>query len=100
MSINETIHTHWRDWASLIYLLICITDFIIAPIWFNLEIKYFCTNLLKEHAALMIEKGATCGVSPWSPLTLINGGIFHLSFGAILGATAWNRHKETITDDD
>jgi hypothetical protein len=77
------------------YLAICCTDFIIAPIWFNLEIKYFCLDLLKEHAVLMIEKrGATCGILPWSPLTLINGGIFHLSFGAILGATAWNRHKE------
>ena len=37
-------------------------------------------------------------VSRWIPLTLGGGAMFHLSFGAILGATSFNRHKENITD--
>jgi len=32
--------------------------------------------------------------SRWVPLTLQGGAMLHLSFGAILGATSWNKHKE------
>jgi len=32
--------------------------------------------------------------SRWTPLTLQMGGMFHMSFGAILGATAWKKHQE------
>ncbi len=34
------------------------------------------------------------GVTRWIPLTLETGAMFHLSFGAILGATSFNKHKE------
>ena len=34
------------------------------------------------------------GVSRWEPLTLGAGAMFHLSFGAILGATAWRKKDE------
>ena len=36
--------------------------------------------------------------SRWAPLTLQGGALFHLSFGAILGATSWNKHKEINND--
>ena len=32
--------------------------------------------------------------SRWMPLTLQAGAMFHLSFGAILGATAWKKKEE------
>ena len=32
--------------------------------------------------------------SRWVPLTLGAGAMFHLSFGAILGATAWKKKDE------
>jgi len=32
--------------------------------------------------------------SRWAPLTLQAGAMFHLSFGAILGATAWRKKDE------
>ena len=32
--------------------------------------------------------------SRWEPLTLQAGAMFHLSFGAILGATAWRKKDE------
>jgi len=32
--------------------------------------------------------------SRWTPLTLQAGAMFHLSFGAILGATAWRKKDE------
>jgi hypothetical protein len=37
--------------------------------------------------------------SRWAPLTLQAGAMFHLSFGAILGATAW-RKKDEIQDKE
>jgi hypothetical protein len=30
----------------------------------------------------------------WESLTLSNGGLIHLAFGAILGVTAWTRGME------
>ena len=32
--------------------------------------------------------------SRWEPLTLQAGAMFHLSFGAILGTTAWRKKDE------
>ena len=32
--------------------------------------------------------------SRWEPLTLGAGAIFHISFGAILSATAWKKKEE------
>ena len=30
----------------------------------------------------------------WEPLTLVSGGMFHMSMGAILGVAAWTRGVE------
>ena len=84
MEINKTIHEHWRDWASLVYMFLCLIDFFVAPLVWNLMMAEHCAthDCLKE------------GVTRWTPLTLQGGAMFHLSFGAILGATSWNKHKE------
>jgi len=39
------------------------------------------------------------GVTRWVPLTLGAGAMFHLSFGAILSATAW-RKKDEVQDKE
>ena len=31
MNINKIINRHWRDWAGLVYLFLCLVDFFIAP---------------------------------------------------------------------
>ena len=41
--------------------------------------------------------GVECKVTRWVPLTLGAGAMFHLSFGAILGATAWKKKEELDT---
>ena len=81
MGINKTIHEHWRDWAAIVYLFICIVDFFIAPLLWNIGMT------MMDNEIKMI-------TSRWTPLTLQGGAMFHLSFGAILGATSFNRHKE------
>jgi len=84
LNINKTINRHWRDWAALVYLFICLIDFFVAPLVWNLMMAEHCDT----H-----DCGAE-GVSRWTPLTLGAGAMFHLSFGAILGATAWKKKEE------
>jgi len=39
-------------------------------------------------------------VSRWEPLTLQMGGMFHMSFMAILGVTAWRKKDEVDTHNN
>lgn len=34
---------------------------------------------------------------PWDPITLKEGGFYHLAMAAIIGVAAWTRGKEKIT---
>ena len=81
MEINKTIEHYWRSWAGIVYLFICLVDFFLAPLMWNIGMT-------------MMDKEVQLATSRWAPLTLEGGAMFHLSFGAILGATAFNRHKE------
>ena len=81
MGINKTIHDHWRSWAAIVYLFICIVDFFIAPLMWNIGM-----TLMSDEIKM--------NTSRWEPLTLGAGAMFHLSFGAILGATAWKKKEE------
>ena len=87
MSINRNIHEYWRDWAALVYLFICLVDFFIAPLLWNIGMT-------------LMDKDEQMNTSRWMPLTLGAGAMFHLSFGAILGATSFNRHKEKHTNNN
>lgn len=71
--------TWWRPAAAWTYLIICLFDFVMAPVFFGWFSWFTKTTML-----------------PWSPLTLQGGGLFHLSFGAIIGIYAWTRTKEKI----
>lgn len=62
------------------YGAVCLFDFIIAPI---LTMLYF--------------KFAGGAYIQWEPLTLKEGGFYHLSMAAILGVAAWTRGQEKIT---
>ena len=84
MKINKVINRHWRDWAGLVYLFICLVDFFVAPLIWNMRMEGYC--LTYDCAAE--------GVTRWTPLTLGAGAMFHISFGAILGATAWKKKDE------
>lgn len=81
MEINKTIEHYWRSWAGIVYLFICLVDFFLAPLMWNIGMS-------------MMDKEVQLATSRWAPLTLEGGAMLHLSFGAILGATAFNRHKE------
>jgi hypothetical protein len=76
------IKSYWRPSMGWLYMAICFFDFIMFPM-----ISMFMP---------IIDKGFGLNVNyqPWQSLTLSNGGMIHISFGAILGITAYGRTKE------
>ena len=81
MSLNKTIEHYWRSLAAIVYLFMCIVDFFIAPLMWNM-------GMVMESDEIKLN------TSRWVPLTLQAGAMFHISFGAILSATAWKKHQE------
>jgi len=78
------VKAYWRPAMGWLYMLICFCDFIFFPM---------LTMFLP-----VIEKGfgVQIGYTPWQSLSLSNGGLIHLAFGAILGVSAWSRGQEKL----
>jgi hypothetical protein len=64
------------------YMLVCIFDFMIAPIFWSL-VQVFGKGVVQNQ---------------WNPLTLQGAGFFHLSMGTILGITAYGRTQEKMQE--
>lgn len=77
---EDWLDRKWRPAMGWMYLIVCITDFILFPVLWSL--------LMKEHGS---------AVTAWDPLTLKGGGLFHVAMGAVLGVAAWSRGQEKIT---
>ena len=76
---EDWMNSKWRPMMGWIYMLTCITDFIIFPIlWSILQAS------LKQP------------VTAWQPITLQGAGLFHLSMGAIIGVAAFGRTQEKL----
>lgn len=70
---DSWIKQYWRPSIAWQYFAVCIFDFIIFP------------------AAAMYFTG-----QPWNPLTLKEGGFYHMAMAAIIGVAAWTRGQEKI----
>lgn len=90
--------TRWRPVAAMVYLFICLVDFVAMPIYF----EYSHARLTPERVAdiaIKFNDGATQVEAmrvlradrAWEPLTLRETGLFHIAFGAILGVAAWKQ---------
>lgn len=73
------IENKWRPVAAWTYLVLCVFDFIISPIVFS-----------------WFQYGIGQNIIQWTPLTLQGSGIVHISFGSIVGITAWGRTIEKM----
>jgi len=71
----------WKPAMAWAYLVICVFDFIIAPVFFA---------LLSAKTGMPHE--------PWVSLTLGQGGMFHIAMGAVIGVTAWGKSKERLSE--
>lgn len=70
----------WRPAMGWLYMGMCACDFIIFPI-----IAMFLPQIIPGLTYI-----------PWKSITLDNGGLIHMAFGAILGVAAWTRGQEKI----
>lgn len=77
---EDWLDRKWRPAMGWMYLIVCVTDFIIFPIL---------------HALFQARYGTA--TLAWDPLTLKGGGLFHVAMGAVLGVAAWSRGQEKIT---
>lgn len=73
-------HSKWRPAMAWAYLLICVFDFIIGPVFWT---------ILQEMANVKT-------FVQWKPMTAAGGGLFHMAMLAIVGVTAWGRTQEKI----
>jgi hypothetical protein len=74
MNEESWIKQYWRPAIAWQYLAVCIFDFIIFPAAY----MYFSQQ-------------------QWDPITLKEGGFYHLAMAAIIGVAAWTRGQEKIT---
>lgn len=75
------IKSFWRPAMAWLYMIICFVDFVLFP-----AIVMF----------LPVMTNNAVQYTPWVSLTLSNGGLIHMAFGAILGVAAWSRGREKI----
>jgi uncharacterized membrane protein len=71
---------YWRPAAAIIYLVICLADFIVFPVLWSL-----------------VQHKDGIPLTQWYPMTLQGGGLIHIAFGAILGISAYGRTKEKLS---
>lgn len=82
---NENwIKSYWRPSMGWLYMLICFCDFVLFP------------ALTMVIPAVLKTNGVSIDYTPWTSLTLSNGGIVHVAFGAICGVSAWSRTRDKL----
>jgi hypothetical protein len=78
---NENwMKTMWRPAMGWLYMVMCFCDFVAFPV-----IAMFLPQFIPSMTYI-----------PWKSITLDNGGLIHMAFGAILGVAAWTRGQEKI----
>ena len=80
MKPEAWIQKYWRPMMAIVYMVVILFDFVVAPIFWSL--------------LQAIASGSV--VVQWAPLTLLSGGIFHAAMGAVLGISAFTRGQEKL----
>ncbi len=73
------LKTYWRPAMGWQYFSVCLFDFLLAPIitgWYSwfMKIPY----------------------EAWKPITMSEGGFYHMAMGAVIGVVAWTRGQEKV----
>jgi len=78
---EDWMNTKWRPAMGWMYMLVCITDFVLFPILWSM--------------VQVVGDGKV--ESQWVPITLQGAGLFHIAMGAILGIAAYGRTQEKMS---
>lgn len=90
----------WRHVAAYVYLSICVFDFMGMPIFYEIvNPRQTASQLIAEVSKLPDDQQVQAiqilrEERSWDALTLSEGGLFHMAFGAILGVAAFTRGQE------
>jgi hypothetical protein len=79
---EDWMNSKWRPAMGWMYMLVCISDFVIFPVLWS---------LIQVVGDGKVE-------TQWSPITLQGAGLFHMAMGAILGIAAYGRTQEKLGD--
>ena len=94
---TNTMNLNWHWTALTVYLVICVFDFMVVPMWFGFMRPDYHTFLeevrMIDDTMIQLElmKKLT---QHHSPYTLQMGGLFHLAFGALLTGSAFGVGKK------
>jgi len=77
---EDWMNSKWRPAMGWMYMLTCMTDFVLFPILWSLLQAV-------THAST---------ITQWQPLTLQGAGLFHIAMGAVLGIAALGRTQEKL----
>ena len=78
---EDWMNSKWRPMMGWMYMVTCITDFVIFPVLWSL------LQAVGNHGQV---------TSQWQPLTLQGAGLYHIAMGAVLGIAAYGRTKEKL----
>jgi len=89
----------WRNIVVTVYLIICIYDFMVVPIYYGiarmgLDLADYMSHLQEIEDPLVQLEYLKRLVSQHEPFTLKGGGLFHLSFGAIITGSVFGKNKD------
>ena len=77
---EDWMNNKWRPMMGWMYMVVCITDFVLFPILWS---------LIQVHGGGEVK-------AQWQPITLQGAGLFHIAMGAILGIAAYGRTQEKM----
>jgi hypothetical protein len=77
---EDWMNNKWRPMMGWMYMIICVFDFMLAPILWSL-----LQGL--DQGQVNVQ---------WQPLTLQGAGLFHIAMGAVLGIAAYGRTQEKL----
>lgn len=100
----------WRPTLAYVYAMICVVDFVIMPVTFEYiksrdsleEVVSQIDRIQDTEVRLaLIKRADYAGGRSWEPVTMKEGGFFHLAFGALLtGAVVTRGMKKTEQESD
>jgi hypothetical protein len=91
---------NWKPACALIYTVICLFDFVVFPCWVGWH-RLPVNEFLSMSQGLDVQTKTSLLeylYRSYSPYTLAGGGLFHLSFGAILTGVAFAGKPTMVTD--
>lgn len=100
---DNWMQRNWRPLAAITYLLICLCDFVVMPVWYQVQnqrndrtASVELSLKFKDSAAQIAALHEITGQNTWKPITMEGAGLIHFAFGGILGIAAFGRTQEKL----